>query len=521
MGIPYFRSGKDRRMKAVRIPDDPPASSGDTAVLAGGASLALAGKIGGNGIDLVTNVVVARVLGPESFGLYAIGATLLRMLGLLAPMGMDKGVIRFGTVSWRENREKFRDVLFQSFGLAFTIGLALGISLYLLAPWLAEQVFRKPGLEVILQWFSIAFPLASGFAVALAATRISQRMQYTVLAQDIFQPMLGLLLVVSFFLAGIRLTGVLAAEVLSLALSLLLTIHFVHRLYPDAFPPPFHFTTQIRELISFSVPAMMAGVFNTFIIWTDRLVVGLVRPSSEVGIYQAVSQTSTVFAIILAGFSLVFTPMIADLYHRKKMHRLQELFQISTKWGLYLSLPIILLIVFFPREILSLLYDPRYAAGWLPFLLLSLGQLINVGTGAVGPIFVMTGHQHRWMILTGTCFLVNITLILCLLPVLGLAGAALGTSLSLAGMFLIGLFVLRKKLGLWPYDRRYRKGLVATLVTSGILLILRFSGFSIDGPVLLVIILGVVAVFFCLLLLQGLEKEDGEFLRLIRERLQR
>ena len=106
------------------------------------------------------------------------------------------------------------------------------------------------------------------------------------------------------------------------------------------------------------------GVFTPFLIWVEPLIVGHFRTPAETGVYQAVSQTSTVFAIILSAFAAIFLPLIADLYHKKEFARLEELFRISTKWGLYISLPVFVMLCVFPREILIYVFDGRYAR-WL------------------------------------------------------------------------------------------------------------------------------------------------------------
>ena len=52
-----------------------------------------------------------------------------------------------------------------------------------------------------------------------------------------------------------------------------------------------------------------------------------------------------------------------------------------------------------------MLYGQAYIAGIWPLVILTLAQSINTGTGAVGLLLVMNGHQNRWLLLSGISFI--------------------------------------------------------------------------------------------------------------------
>lgn len=494
-------------------------SNTDVAKLATGAGVTLVGRMAGRAMDVLGQVTLARLLGPEAFGLYAIGWTIVRMAGLLSSLGLDKGVIRYASRYWHMDSSRLRGVLLQSLGLAVLSGLLIGSSLYLAAPWLGEQVFQKPALVSVIRWFSPVFVVYSGLRVAAAATTVSQRMKYAVSAQDLTQPAVNLFLVVLFYLMGMGLFGAVAAVFGSFAVAFILALFYVKHLFPESFSRRVKSISVVKELMAFSLPASFAGVFTMFIVWVDRLMVGYFRPAAEVGIYQAVSQSSLLFPIIVSAFSAIFSPMIADLHYKHEVRQLDELFKVSTKWGLYLSLPLFLVICFAPREIMRVVFGARYENGWLPLVILAIGQLVNVGTGAVGLILVMVGHQKRWFMISGAAFLANIALNWVLIPRLGLAGAALGTACAISGLFFSGLIQVKHLLGIWPYERRYFKGLLATALAAGALLLLRTV--PIDSPMFTLLLTATVSsgVFVIVLIVLGLDSEGREFIHLIRARL--
>jgi len=64
----------------------------------------------------------------------------------------------------------------------------------------------------------------------------------------------------------------------------------------------------------------------------------------------------------------------------------------STKWALYLSITLFPAICLAPCEVLTVLYGAGDQGGTAPLVILSVGQLVNVGTGAVGFILVRAGR---------------------------------------------------------------------------------------------------------------------------------
>ena len=72
-------------------------SSSDLSRLARQASVSLGGSFAGRLLNFLTYALLARMLGPASLGLYAIGTALLQVLEGVARLGMSNGVIRLGT----------------------------------------------------------------------------------------------------------------------------------------------------------------------------------------------------------------------------------------------------------------------------------------------------------------------------------------------------------------------------------------------------------------------------------------
>ncbi len=484
--------------------------------LARGAAVSLGGKFAGRFLGLVGDVLAARILGPAIFGLYGIGWTILRVIGLLVPLGLQSGVVRYVPRLLAEAPAQVRDLLVKSILASLLSGIAVGGLLYASSGWLAIAAFNKSELEPIFRLFAFAVPFTSLLVVAGAIARSRSDMRWAALFEDIGQPLAGLMLLVGFYLwRGASLTAVIFADVLSILLAALVGLWVVRRMFLRLLTPSRRDPTDFGAVLRYSVTTALAGVIAVLVFWVDRLLAGIYLPANQNGLYQAASQLSVVFVVILAAFNAIAAPLFSTSYTARDYRRLEETLRVGTRWGLYVSLPISLVICVIPGETLAAIYGAGYAAGAAALRCLAIGQLINIGTGSVGALLTMTGHQRTWLRLCVLALAVNLALCTILIPWLGIVGAAISTSIALGCMNIAGVIRARALLGVWPYDRRVVKGIGSAVIAA---LAVTAIAWAWNGSGLGLVLLGFFtasALFLLALMGLGLEPEDRHLLMTI------
>jgi O-antigen/teichoic acid export membrane protein len=495
----------------------------DVRVLASGASLSIIGKALGKVFSLLGDILLARVLGAGLYGLYAIGWTVYRVISVVSPLGLPQGVIRYLPV-YRGNKDPRQEkgLFFLSIFLSLLAGVVFGFILFLCAPLISTAFFHKPGLLSVFQLFSLSVPLVSVFTIITAITRSTQRMKYSVLLEDIGQPLLGLVFLVIVALTFInKLSGAILSNFVSFCISLVAGLLIVVRLFRNVFIPsvkPDYSVT--REVILYSIPTSLAGIFSVYVFWIDRLIVGILLSASLNGIYQVASQVSMLFVIIYAAFNAILTPMFSHLFSGREHARLEEIYRVGTKWCFYLSIVPFIILLLYSSEIITFVFGSEYSNGYIALVILSLGQVINCATGSIGALLMMTGNQKLWFRLTVGSFLLNALFCLILIPKFGLVGAAAGTALSVGGMNILAVTLGKWKLDLWPYDRRYLKGLVSgsIAVLSGyflrILMVPSIQTVLFSSLVILIIFLGSLVLF-------KFDSEDKMFISMVIQKIGR
>lgn len=438
--------------------------------LARGAVVNLLGKFFGRALHFISQIVIARTLGPSAFGLFALGWNIFRVVGNISALGLDNGVIHYGMKVRHKNTGEFMGIVFGSIGLATSFGVFVGCMFFLFSNPLAEA-FRKPELGQIIRLFSIGFPFLAGVRVAASATRITKIMKYANLIEEFIQPITNLSFVLIVFIRGWEIVGVVIAAVISFAISFFVAMRSVIAIFP--FDGKLRLlSSTMRQLLTYSFPTSLSTIFGVLLLMVDRIVVGYYLSKDQVGIFQTVSMISVLFVSFLSAFKMIVSPMIAENFHLGNLRKLDSLYQTSTRWTLIIGMPALLLIFFAPGTVLTVLFGAAYEGGELALLILAGGHLINVATGAVDHMLIMSGFQKNWLWIMVGMFIYNVIMNWILVPIMGINGAALASATTFLGSSLAGLIIVRIKLGLWPYNFEYVKsGLAATMTAGGLLLL--------------------------------------------------
>jgi O-antigen/teichoic acid export membrane protein len=461
-------------------------------LIRGGAG-SLAIKLGSVALQFAVAVELARVLGPDGYGVYALVFAIVTVLAVPTQLGLPQLVIRetaraHADAQWGRLRGLWRWsnlVVWASSGGIALLGLAAvwtfdehisqtvvytliaGFALvplialgnlrgaalrglrHVVAGLLPEQILR-PGLLVLLLLAAVALfptqPVTPAVAMALHALAAALAFAVGAALLALLRPrpltrrpqLESALLFIALALYPIQpLTPAhLALHGLAFAAGAGLVYLFASR--PRTQRPCPEYAAQ-AWLISIVPLALTAGlqIINS---QADILVLGLFRTSDDVGVYKVAAQAAMLIPFGLQAVNMVIMPYIARLHAEGDHPRLQRLVTQSARAILALALPLVLAFVFFGDAILAFAFGAEYARGHLALILLSLGQLVNAAMGSVGVLLNMTGHERDTLRGVAVAALANLILNFLLIPPFGLLGAAAATACT----FVIWNFLLRR-----------------------------------------------------------------------------
>jgi O-antigen/teichoic acid export membrane protein len=489
-------------------------SNNDLQVLLHGASITLLGRVVGSGTLMLIQVVLARTLGPATYGLYAIGWTTANILGNFGNLGLTRGVIKFAS------QNNVRQIVYQALMVSVVSAILITVMLFAFSDWVAVRAFKS---EAIAEALALFAPISGGvvlMSVLAAISRIRMNMSVSVLIQDIIFPLVSFASIITlcvFFEHG--LLGAMLGTAVGIATAIVFGFLAVKKTYIGRLSEIDLRNVINIPMIKFSLPVSLATTFTVYSSKIDRLLIGAILGEGEVGIYQAAAQSSIIFSIVMGTFNGVITPLIANLHSKGELKRLDKLYKVSTKWTFYMSIPIFLVFIIYPKLFLTSIFGIEYAVGFRVLAILSISQLINASTGVVGPLLIMTGHQKLWFSMSGIMLLFSVTMNMFVIPSFGIIGASVVSVATSLGLFGTGVFVVRRKVNIWPYQFNYLKGVVAAMITGVLLVAVKYYLPPSNFIQLALVGIASAASFVISLRALGLESEDVELLRGLTQKL--
>jgi O-antigen/teichoic acid export membrane protein len=189
---------------------------------------------------------------------------------------------------------------------------------------------------------------------------------------------------------------------------------------------------------------MLIGITITTV---DIFMLGIWVNSAEVGLYSAAAQIASTMLLLLVAINTVVAPKFSELHVQNRKRELEAIARSCALFSTALGLPVYLLFLVFPDSIAGL-FGAEFRSASLYLIILATGQFINIATGSVSMLLMMTGNERTLQNITAATGLMNIVLNAALIPSWGAAGAAIATAISVACLNIACLFMVYRKLSI-------------------------------------------------------------------------
>jgi O-antigen/teichoic acid export membrane protein len=412
-----------------------------------GAGLFMMVQVAGTALSFGLNVVLARSLGVEGYGVFAYAATWLATLLVFCGLGLNTTTLRY-VAAYRAQEEW---ALLKGFvrvsRLATTAAsIATAVVLAIVATTQRDRI--GVDLARTLQVTALTLPVSALLFLSSATLRSLKRVASSQFPMTIGQPLLFALAVLGarYFVAGpltapVAATLFLAAGLLCLAVS--------EGLAARALPAPVRegaMRYDFRTWRRVTLPLFLVAFFQLGLSRVDTLFLGLFAEPREVGLYSSASRMAGFLLFGISAVNAWVAPMISEMYVRRDTEQLARMVRLGTWTILGFTLPISLCFLAFGREILSV-FGPDFREAYPALAILVVGQLVHSTMGIGGYLLTMTAHQRDAMVIDGLSAVVGVGLSLVLIPRLGMNGAALANAATLALRTLAVTFVAHARLG--------------------------------------------------------------------------
>lgn len=388
-------------------------------------------------------VMVARQLGPEGNGFYAMAVLVPTLLVNFLNLGIGPATVYY------VSRGEFlvHQVFSGNLRLAFVVsGIGVLISLIIVSLF-GHKIF--PGVPAELLYFGvISFPImlyASYLNTILQGVEDFKAFNLTILLPP-YVNLVGVFLVLYCFEFGVF--GVMAAFISGQISGLVVTfILLLKRNVLSSSPyKPLPFRDYCKKALGYGWKSHLSNILAFVNYRADILLVNFFLTPFSTGIYIIAVQISEKLWMLSKAASTVLLPKLSAMYKEPK-ERLK-----LTKKGFIvvssLTAATGLVVAFILYWFMSLIFGEQYEESWPVYLWLLPGIIAGAGARIQSNCIAAAGKPEWNFYAAVLVVAINITLNLLLIPIYGIVGAALATSLAYIMNAILKLWLVKKTLSL-------------------------------------------------------------------------
>lgn len=401
--------------------------------LARGGALSFVGSAVSAVMGLVLIIVLGRMLGDAGSGvvLQAVGAFTIA-LGV-ARFGMDSAAIWILPRQLEDSPHQLRPTAAFLLTVSAVAGVVCAGALFVVILVVESHDPDDPVAAALrsIVWF---LPVASIMLTALSATRALGRVHAYVLVGNVFLPSLRPLAVAASVGLGAGALGAAFAWALPLfpaAIAAVIVLVFQLRRLGDAAEPGFLRSDVPGRTLRYAVPRVLSSGLEQLLIWLAVIIVGSLAGPAAAGVYGSASRFVAAGLIIDTALRVVVSPMFSRMLHRKDTGELESVYRTATIWLVLFSTPVYVLLAVFAPVALSLLGE-SFADGRPVLIIMSIGSIVTFLAGNIHSVLLMSGRSGLAAMNKAIAVGTNVGLIYLLVPLWGIAGAAVAWAVACA-----------------------------------------------------------------------------------------
>ena len=395
------------------------------------------------GMGFVASVLMARLLGDSGMGVYAFCFAVANVLGVVGRLGLESLVVR-EVAQARERQEwgLIHGLVNWSQIVTLMTSIAVTGALASFGWYWWSTMDRHTSLGLLATVVLVAgITAASLRAAALRGLHhvIAGQIPSLAVRPVLFVAILVWLLALDFAAPWAVVLAHGIAHLGAWGVAMLLWLR--HR--PVVRPA----VVRSHEWLTSGLPLMLVGGLNLITMQADTLMLKTLAGNAATGVYAVATQLAHATAMALMVVGSVMAPRFAALYTRGDTQELQRVVTRSAQATTFATLPLTVSLILLGPLLLRI-WGSEFVAGHAALSVLLLGQAINAFCGNVGQLMIMSGNERELGLVSTFTALLNITLNALLIPTLGMLGAAIATTTSLATWNLVLAMRVRALLGL-------------------------------------------------------------------------
>ena len=417
----------------------------------GGLSL-FVGLVLSTVISTLGTIIVARILTPSDYGLFAIAIVPPTLIGLFRHWGVNYALIKYLAQRREKNQTgELKSLIISGILLNSVLSLLLSVITYFLAGFLAVNVFLRPQLKTLIQVASVMILgtclVDTSQSIFTGFEKFNYR-SFLLIFQSIIQTTLApLLIFLGYGVFGVVL-GVTFASVIASVAGLVITYFKFYSGNEEKTSATFNISIgkTLKTILSYGYPLGLSHILLAFLPQFYLFLVAIYCSDVAVGNYQIAAKFIVLITFLTIPIEATLFPAFSKIGSKKAIEKLKVVFRSSAKYVALFTFPVVASIVVLSEPIILLFFGEKYS---LASTFLSLLVIVNIiggfGLSTLLPLLMGQGLTRKVLTLHLVELSFGIPLSLVLIPQFGVIGLIVTNLIAGMSGLLIGLFWVYKQ----------------------------------------------------------------------------
>jgi len=356
-------------------------------------------------------IVVARLLGPFSYGLYTLTVAIPVLLVALADVGMNYALIRLpARVRAEGDLARANRLIKLGFLLKLAISTIASIVCYAASTMIATIVLNRPQLAPFIQLASLMIVFQAIYDATNNIFIGQDLMHYSASVQIMQATLKGTLAPVLVFV-GLGITGAIWGYVLALAAAGVTGAMLLFTRHARSSGRTTNLASmELRTLLGYGLPLYAAAIFSVFLTQYQNIVLAHFASNVEIGNFSATWNFTSFMMILVYPITTAMFPMFSKMDPKKQRGDLARAFVLAVKYSSLLMIPASIMVMIFSRDLIYLTFGSSYA--FAPQYLVVLSALYFL----TGIGYLILGSFLAGVALTGTVLRIGILTLAIYVP---------------------------------------------------------------------------------------------------------
>jgi len=331
-------------------------------------------------ISAVGTILVARLLAPSEYGLYAIALVAPNLIQNFRDWGVNVAMIKYSAQYNSENQTaKIKSILVSGLFFETVLGLSLSIISLFLSDFLATTAFQRPTITPLIQIASFSILAGAFLSSAQAAFTGIERMELNSVTLIVLS-VIKTILIPSLVIIGLSAFGATIGYTLSFVtagLTGLLLMRVMYNSLPTQENSKLEISANIKTMFKYGLPLSIATILGGLLVQFYNFLLAIYATDILIGNYTVATNFVVLVTFFATPVTIIMFPAFSKLNPEKDQVTLIRVFQFSVKYASLLVVPSAALVMSLSQPAVSTLFGVEYGSAPLFLTLLAITYLYS------------------------------------------------------------------------------------------------------------------------------------------------